>query len=312
MEYIELTVSTSTEGTEIVSEVFMKLGATGTQIIDRNDVPDEDKPKNNWELIDKTVKENMPQAPEVKAWFEKDDTLFEKISLLKQNLSALLSQDTEAMLGTLSLNETEVQQTDWSENWKKYYKPFRAGKHLVIKPTWEKFDKKEDDLIIEIDPGMAFGTGTHETTKMCIELIEKYYTAGNILDIGTGSGILAIAAAKLGAKDITAVDIDKDAVQVAIENVALNHLSDTIVVKEGDLVQGIDQTFDFAVANILAPIIIMLLNPLKKHLKKDALFICSGIINDKEQDVLDALEREHYKVLEVLRMGDWTAIVSRI
>jgi len=210
-------------------------------------------------------------------------------------------------MGDLSLTLQGVKEEDWAENWKQYYKPFRLGDHMVVKPTWEPWDTQEGDLIIEIDPGMAFGTGTHETTAMCVGLIEKYYRGGTLLDVGTGSGILAIAAARLGAKGIVAVDIDPDAVRVAKENVEHNGLSSAIDVREGDLLQGLSQRFDFAVANILAPVICMLAAPLKNHLMPGGRFICSGIIAEAEADVNAALLSAGYVIDEIQHKGDWVA-----
>ena len=210
-------------------------------------------------------------------------------------------------MGTLDVTMQGVKEEDWAENWKQYYKPFRIGAHMVVKPTWEPWDAQPGDLIIEIDPGMAFGTGTHETTAMCVGLIEKYYRGGTLLDVGTGSGILAIAAARLGAEGIVAVDIDPDAVRVAKENVAHNGLENAIDVRKGDLLQGLSQQFDFAVANILAPVICMLAAPLKKHLTPGGVFVCSGIIAEAEQDVHDALLKAGYAIDEVQHKGDWVA-----
>ena len=311
MDYIELTISTTTAGSEAVSELLMNLGAAGTQIIDRADLPDPDKPGKNWELMDRALIDETPEDVRVKAWFPLDEQARKTLGLVQEKLAVMKQEDTQGAFGALTLSSDDVHEQDWSECWKQYYKPFRAGKRLVIKPTWENWDTQPDDLIIELDPGMAFGTGTHETTAMCITLIEKYYAGGRLLDVGTGSGILAIAAARLGAKDVVAVDIDPDAVRVAEENVAHNGLSDCIAVREGDLLQGLNETFDFAVANILAPVICMLAAPLKNHLKKNGLFICSGIINEAEQDVLNALNDAGYTVLEVIHKNDWVAVAAR-
>lgn len=311
MDYLELTVSTTHFGAEAISNILMEQGAQGTQIIDRADLPDPDKPGKNWELMDRALIDSAPVDVRVKAWFPADETVRQTLAALNANLDMLREADTEHLFGELTLSSDEVQEKDWSECWKQYYKPFRAGEHLVIKPTWETWDAQEGDLIIELDPGMAFGTGTHETTAMCITLIEKYYAGGKLLDVGTGSGILAIAAARLGATDTVAVDIDPDAVRVAQENVEHNGFSSVISVREGDLLQGLNEVFDFAVANILAPVICMLAAPLKNHLKPGSLFICSGIISEAENDVLAALAAAGYTVLEVIHKGDWVAIASR-
>lgn len=309
MEYTEVTVSTNTQGSELISDLFLRLGSAGTQILDRADLPDPDKPTANWELMDQSVIDAMPEDVQVKAWFD-EETLQNILPTLREELSALKSHVLS--YGALSLSLQGVKEEDWSENWKQYYKPFRIGQHMVVKPTWEDFDLQEDDLLIEIDPGMAFGTGTHETTSMCVTLIEKYYHSGSLLDVGTGSGILAIAAARLGAQDIYAVDIDPDAVRVARENVEHNGLEHVIDVQQGDLLQGLNRPFDFAVANILAPVICMLAAPLKKHLNPGGRFVCSGIIKEAENDVLEALNAAGYIIDETCHQGDWVAFACHI
>ncbi len=307
-EYTEVTVSTTTQGSEIVSDLFLRLGAAGTQILDRADLPDPAKPTAHWELMDQSVIDAMPEDVQVKAWFE-EDALQSILPPLREQLALLKEQSG---LGTLALSMQGVKEEDWAENWKQYYKPFRIGEHMVVKPTWEPWEEQPGDLIIEIDPGMAFGTGSHETTAMCVQMIEKYYGGGSLLDVGTGSGILAIAAARLGAKDIVAVDIDPDAVRVAKENVAHNGLDGCIDVRVGDLLQGLDRQFDFAVANILAPVICMLAAPLKNHLRKNGRFVCSGIIAEAKDEVEAALLAAGYIIDETKRQGDWIAFSCHI
>lgn len=309
MEYTEVTISTVTQGAEVISDLLMHLGAAGTQILDRADLPDPAKPTANWELMDQSVIDAMPEDVQVKAWFD-EDTLKTALPVLREEIASLKSHTPP--FGELSISLQDVKEEDWSENWKQYYKPFRIGKHMVVKPTWEDFDLLPDDLLIEIDPGMAFGTGTHETTAICVTLIEKYYKGGSLLDVGTGSGILAIAAARLGAQDIYAVDIDPDAVRVARENVEHNGLEKVIDVQQGDLLQGLSRTFDFAVANILAPVICMLAAPLKKHLSENGIFVCSGIIKEAEDDVRQALDNAGYIIDEVCHQGDWVAFACHI
>ena len=307
MDWIEITISTNTAGADIVSEALLRQGAVGTQIIDRSDVPDPDKPNGYWELIDPKMIEEMPEDVQVKAWFENVEALRGLENILKA-LPDMAGFD----LGALTVSRQGVKEQDWSECWKQYYKPFRAGKRLVIKPSWENWEKQPGDLIIELDPGMAFGTGTHETTAMCVELIEKHYRGGKVLDVGTGSGILAIAAARLGATDVLGVDIDPMAVRVARENVEKNGLSAVIDIREGDLVAGLgDVRCDFAVANILADVIALLAGPLKKHLVPGAQFVCSGILKEREDDVKAVLEKNGYRLFDRLQKGDWVALAAR-
>ena len=217
-------------------------------------------------------------------------------------------------LGTLEIGTVNVHDEDWSEVWKKFYKPFRAGKRLVVKPTWELYDAQENDLVMEIDPGMAFGSGTHETTGMCLELLEEVMLGQpveTVIDVGTGSGILAIGAAMLGAKDVLAIDIDPTAVKVAKENVEHNNLQDVIRAVEGNLLESTDGVCQVCVANIIADVICMFAKPLIPHIVEGGLFICSGIIKEREQDVVNALTEANYTILEIRRKGEWVAMLSR-
>lgn len=309
MQWCEAMVHTTTEGSDIVSEALMRLGAAGTEIVDRSDVPDPTKPGVYWELYDPKLTESMPEDVLVKGWFEQNEHTHDVLQAVRQRLAELSREDFGIVMGSLALEMQSVADEDWSENWKKYYKPFRIGTHLVVKPTWEPYAPEPDDLIIELDPGMAFGTGTHETTNMCMQLLEKHLSDGmRVMDVGTGSGILAIAAAKLGAKDVLAIDIDPDAVKVARENVVLNKVDGRVRVVKGDLVKGEAMPCELAVANIVADAICMLAGPLTRHLVRGGLLICSGIIREREQDVLAAAKAAGYQVADRLEKGEWVAL----
>ncbi len=306
MDWIEISITTNTEGADIVSEALMRAGAKGTQIIDRADVPDPSKPSGYWELIDPALIEQMPEEVIVKAWFQ-DAAQIAPIAESLAQLPALAGFD----LGGLMLSSNAVLEKDWAEYWKRFYKPFRIGSHLVVRPTWEEYQAQEQDVVIDLDPGLAFGTGTHETTALCAELIEQYYTGGTVLDVGTGSGILAIAAARLGADDVLAIDIDPLAVRTARENVEKNRLNDKITVRQGDLLEGAMGPYNFAVANILADVIIMLSDPLRRALKPGGIFVCSGIIRDREEDVRQALLQNDYRIIDTRHRGEWVAFAAR-
>ena len=312
MQWCEAVVHTTTEGSDIVSEALIRLGAAGTEIVDRADVPDPTKPGVYWELYDPGMLEGMPEDVLVKGWFEQNEHTHDVIRSVRQRLSELSRKDIGINMGALSLEMRSVADEDWSENWKKYYKPFRVGTRLLVKPTWEPYVPDEGDLIIELDPGMAFGTGTHETTNMCMRLLEKHLAEGmRVMDVGTGSGILAIAAAKLGAGEVLAIDIDPDAVKVAGENVALNKEQARVRVAAGDLVSGAAMPCDLAVANIVADAICMLAGPLTRHLTRGGLLVCSGIIREREPDVLDAARAAGYRVADRLEQGEWVALCLR-
>lgn len=308
MEWCEAIVHTTTEGSDMVSDLLMRLGATGTEIVDRADVPDPNQPGVYWELYDKKMLEQMPEDVLVKGWFEQNEHIRELMMNLRHELEAMKA-DGSVDFGAMTLDMQDVKDEDWSENWKKYYKPFRVGAHLVVKPTWEPYAAKSDDLVIELDPGMAFGTGTHETTNMCMQMVEKHLTPGmRVMDVGTGSGILAIAAAKLNAGEVLAIDIDPDAVKVAKENVTLNGVGDKVRVVVGDLVKSEAMPCELAVANIVADAICMLAAPLTRHLVKDGLLICSGIIRERENDVLKAADEAGYSRIDRIEKGEWVAL----
>lgn len=311
MQWCEAVVHTTTLGSDLVSDELMALGAAGTEIVDRADVPDPREAGVYWELYDPQMVEAMPEDVLVKGWFELNERTADVMGLVRERLAALKAGACVDM-GTLALELQNVADEDWSENWKKYYKPFRIGSHLVVKPTWEPYEAQPGDQMIELDPGMAFGTGTHETTHMCMQLLEKHLRPGmRVMDVGTGSGILAIAAARLGASDVLAIDIDPNAVKVAKENVALNGVESRVRVVEGDLCKSEAIPCDLAVANIVADAICMLAGPLTRHLQKGRLLICSGIIREREQDVRDAAAQAGYTLFDRVEMGEWVALALK-
>ena len=236
MDWMEAVVHTTTMGADVVSEVLMNAGAVGTSIEDRYDVTSSKKEDGMWDMIDEEVLAKMSEDVLVRAYFKNDASVQETLLLVREKLGELKRLDMGFDIGSLTLEHQNVQEQDWAENWKKYYKPFRAGEHLVIKPSWEGYEEKPGDLVLELDPGMAFGTGTHETTFMCMEQLEKYVTPGcKAIDVGCGSGILALGAAKLGASDVLAIDLEELAVKVAAENTVKNGLDDRVRVVHGDL-----------------------------------------------------------------------------
>ena len=266
-----------------------------------------------WDMIDEEVLAKMSEDVLVKAYFKNDASVQETLLLVREKLGELKRLDMGFDIGSLTLEHQNVQEQDWAENWKKYYKPFRAGEHLVIKPSWETYEEKEGDLVLELDPGMAFGTGTHETTFMCMEQLEKYVTPGcKAIDVGCGSGILALAAAKLGASDVLAIDLDELAVKVAAENTKKNGLSDVVRVKHGDLLENSEEQADVIVANIIADVICFLCGPAKKHLLPGGVFICSGIIREREDDVQRALAQAGYTVCNRLAKGEWVCLAATL
>ena len=313
MDWLEAVVHTTTMGADIVSEVLINAGALGTSIEDRYDVTSSKKEDGMWDMIDEEVLAKMSEDVLVKAYFKNDANVKETMLLVGEKLREIGRIDMGFDMGSLELEHQNVQEQDWAENWKKYYKPFRAGERLVIKPSWEPYEEKEGDLVLELDPGMAFGTGTHETTFMCMEQLEKYVTPGcKAIDVGCGSGILALAAAKLGAGDVLAIDLDELAVKVAAENTEKNGLSGVVRVKHGDLLKNENEQADVIVANIIADVICFLCGPAKKHLLPGGTFICSGIIREREDDVQQALAAAGYTVCSRLAKGSWVCLAAKL
>lgn len=312
MNWIEITVRTNTAGADMVSEQLMRTGAHGTSIEDRNDAPTDDTGPAAWDELDPGVVDAMDQDVLVRGYLPQDARAPERVSALRQTLAGLDAARIGFDAGPLTVAVENVREEDWAENWKQYYKPFRVGERLVVKPVWEAFALRPDDLLIEIDPGMAFGNGTHETTAMCMALLERVLSSGDaVLDVGTGSGILAIAAARLGAQSVLAVDIDPVAVRVAQENIDRNGVGKTVTAQVGDLLAGVSLVADVVVANIIADVVIRLAGAVRTHLKPGGTFVCSGIIREREADVVQALVDAGFTVAETVREGEWVAIAAK-
>ena len=312
MDWLEVTVRTNTAGADMISELLISAGAKGTSIEDRFDAFSEPTDATQWDLIDPSVIEKMDEDTLVHAYFPAETTSRETIESLRARLAALTPEWLGFDAGKRALEIANVREEDWAENWKKYYKPFRVGRHLVVRPVWEKYEPQAGDKIISIDPGMAFGNGTHETTSMCLGLVEDYIKPGDtVLDVGTGSGILAIASVLMGAQSALGIDLDPVAVRVANENIERNGLSGRVHAQVGDLVKGIDTQADVVFANIIADAVILLSRAVRAHMKPGGVFICSGIILEREQDVLDALAEAGFTVDRIEHRGEWSAIAAR-
>ena len=337
MKWIKLSLSTTVEAEDLVTAVLDEMGIEGVQIEDKVQLSEEDKKKMFIDILP----ELPPDDGEAVLSFYVDcDTDIEELKRsITENVS-LYSDDYN--LGSLEFEVSETEDTDWINNWKQYFKPFRADEGIVIKPTWtdvnELPDHDESDLIIEIDPGTAFGTGAHETTKLCIKALKKYLKSGDkLLDVGCGSGILSIVGMKLGAECALGVDVDDNATHTSVENAEINAIkSEYLDLKEGvhgslidiqkDHIRfftgnvleddnlckqtGFDR-FDVVVANILADIIIPLSGVTSNYMRKGAIFISSGIINTKEEAVREALLKNDFDIMEVIHMNDWVAFVAR-
>lgn len=311
MNWNEISVSTTTLAVEIISNIFIESGSKGVMIEDPSDFHLQGQDPLAWDYMEKEVFDFGHEDVRVIGYFSSEEDINEKISEIEKRLDYVKSLDLDT--GSLEIFKKEVKQENWENEWKKYFNVQKVSKSIVIKPSWEEYSAKEGEKIIDIDPGMAFGTGTHETTRMCINAIEKYMKKGDsLIDIGCGSGILSIAAAHLGAEKVIAVDLDKLAVKVSKENVDLNGFSNIIDVRYGDLTDVIEEKADVIVANIIADIIAKLSENIADFMKEGAYFISSGIINDKKDFVITKLKENNFDVIEENNDGEWNCIVCRV
>ncbi len=310
MEWLAYTVLTTTEASDMVSNLLIEAGSRGVMIEDKNDVKLNQRPEGQWDIIDEEIARKMGDDVKVTGYYPVDERIADTVRHIEAELSRLRALDLHFDAGKLTSETNAVDEEDWAESWKKSYKPFRLGSHMVVKPGWERFDALPDDKIIEIDPGMAFGTGTHETTGLCVELVEEIVKPGmDVIDIGTGTGILAIAAAHMGAR-VLATDLDPIAVKVAGENIRKNGFDGVIRTRAGDLLEAVSETADVVVANIIADVIRMLAAPVRSHIRPGGKFICSGIARERKAEVVEALEEAGYRNLDVRDRGEWTAIAA--
>ena len=312
MNWTEVTIKTTTEAVEAISNILMEERCGGVMIEDPKDFLFQKKNELDWDYVEEEVFNKSGQdGVLIKTYIPEERNVLELIETVKARMALLPSFGLDIGEGSVSLSN--VNESDWANEWKKYYKPTKVGKKIVVKPSWEEYEKQEGDLIIELDPGMAFGTGTHETTSMFIRELENYVDeTKTVFDIGCGSGILAIAAAQLGAKEVVAGDLDEVAVKVSKENCEINNVSDKVVVKHGSLFEVVDSKADVIVANIIADIIKILAKDVSKFLKDDGVFISSGIILAKIDEVCQALEENGFEIVKVERLGEWSAIVSKL
>jgi len=308
MKWAEISIKTTHEANEIIAEIFHELGATGVVIEDPKLV-NEYRVSGAWDYTDIPEAINT-EVVTVKAYLPVNDELDDKLRAFEKEVDELAGNNIDKGLGDISCSQ--IQEEDWATTWKEFFHPVKVGGIIVIKPSWEEYNASPNDIIIELDPGMAFGTGTHHTTAMCIRELETIITGGmEVFDVGTGSGVLAIVAAKLGATKVTAVDFDPLAARIAQENVDINQVGDIVSVGQGDLLKGVDGKADVIIANIIADIIIQLLDDIPNKLKTGGTMIASGIISDRLGDVTEAVLNHGLIVDKVIEEGNWAAMVIR-
>lgn len=307
MNWAEIQIKTTHKLEELISGILYDVGATGLAIEDPKDILELSQSEISWDFVDPSLTTLDEGQIVIKAYFAED----EELENIIQNIKDLIKQHPMLKESENKLIISFVSEKDWAESWKKHYKPTRIGKNILIKPTWEEVDVDDYTVLVELDPGMAFGTGTHETTIMCAEALEKHVKFGDLVyDIGCGSGILAIIAAKLGAKKVVGVDLDPVCVRVSTENLKINNVEDIVEIKLGDLLEFIQGDANIIVSNIIAEVITEMIPNLRNHLKDKGIFIASGIIIDKISHVENALLGEGFTILEIMKRNEWACIIS--
>lgn len=308
MDWTEIEVVVKNKYENNIVGILYLFDIDGINISDSRDYEEFAKEKPYWVVLDEEdfVKSEFITA---KTYLKNDDELEENLKLLNERISEFEKEYNEKVILKI---DSKIKTEDWANEWKKYYRPTKVGKNFIIKPTWEEYDLSENEVMIELDPGMAFGTGTHETTALCLEALEKLELKDKLVfDIGSGSGILSVGALKLGAKKVEAVDIDILGVEATLDNAKLNKVEDRIIVHHGDLCEKLNSKADVIVANILAHILVKLLGDISKFIKDDGIFVGSGIIDSKYKEVEDALIESNFEILEVNKNKDWVCVIAR-
>ncbi|WP_067727369.1 50S ribosomal protein L11 methyltransferase [Oceanobacillus damuensis] len=310
MQWSEICIHTTNEAIEPISNILHETGASGLVIEDPLDLV-KVHAEEFGEIYDLDPNEYPEEGVRIKAYLPINSFLGETVEQIKQAINNLLIYDID--LGRNDVSLSEVNEEEWATAWKKYYKPVKISQRITITPTWEDYSPvSTDQIIIELDPGMAFGTGTHPTTVLSIQALEEYLTDNNIvIDVGCGSGVLSIAAAKLGAKEVFAYDLDEIAVNSTKLNAKVNQLDKQITVKQNNLLNHVSMKADVIVSNILAEIIVRFIEDAWNNLIEGGYFITSGIIQKKKQLVKQKLEEQGFSIIAVNEMEDWVSIVAR-
>ena len=316
MDWIETAVYTTTQGIEAVTGRLLGLGIDGFVIKDSQDFENflEDK-DGNWDYIDDDLMGLKDCETTVTVYIPDDADAPETLNAIRTEMNALKLCDEQDALGRLEVKLKNIREEDWANNWKQYFKPLCVGEKLLIKPSWESVPANEKRKILEIDPAASFGTGQHNTTQLCLELLEKNIRSGDrLLDLGCGSGILSIAAILLGADSASAVDIDENSVRIASENAGKNNIPKEKykalagnVITDDKLVEEIGGGFDVVCANIVADVLLAMSSIFAKFLKKGGKLVVSGIIEPRRDEVLESIAQNGFELIETRQKDDWVA-----
>lgn len=310
MEWIEVQIHTSHEAIEPITNILNDFGANGVVIKDSLDLTK--KRQTEFGEIYELDKNEFPEnGVFINAYLTNDEHFINKLEKIKRKINNLKTYDI--YLGKNEIKTTKIKEDDWATAWKKYYEPTTITNQVTIVPNWETYEKQnEQEIIVKMDPGMAFGTGTHPTTRLAAQFLEKYLTrSDDIIDVGCGSGILSIISAKLGANHVYAYDLDDVAIKSTQINCSLNDVSNRVTVTKSNLLENIEQKANIIVANILTHILIKLIKDVRKNLPTNGRLILSGIIKKNENDLLDCLNTYGFKVIDRKKEDDWIALVAQ-
>ena len=304
MNWTEIKIRISSDFTEQAADIANMVVPYGIYIEDYTDLEQMSMEIAHIDLIDEDLVARDRQTAFIHIYISPEENPLEAVAYLRERYSAV---GIDNQIETVNVNES-----DWADNWKQYFKPLEIGNRLAICPSWESYENTDNRTVLNIDPGAAFGTGAHDTTRLCLSVLDKYCGDNkSMLDVGSGSGILSISAVLLGCSNAVGVDIDAMAVKVAEQNAVLNNVTDKTQFVCGDLVEKISGKYDIVCANIVADIIISLCDNVTDFMADKGLFICSGIIDTRESDVLQKLDKVGLKVAERFESGGWVALVCR-
>ncbi len=317
MEWTEVNIYTTTEGIELLCSKLGDIGIKGFSIKDAEDFKEFLENKNGqWDYIDDDLMGLSECETCITVYIPTNGQGAEMLIAIKSMLAEMKSADTEGVYGRLEAEMSNIREEDWANNWKQYFKPFKVGEKLVIKPSWEDYDNSDGRIILEIDPASSFGTGKHHTTRLCLEVLEKYLNKGDkLLDMGCGSGILSIGAMLLGAESAVAVDIEENAAATAKENAIKNHISAEKyrtyfgnILTDKKLADEIDDKYDIIAANIVADVLIAMKDSFRRYLRSGGILIVSGIIEERMDEVIDVLLSAGFKGPEPEVREGWAAV----
>lgn len=318
MDWIKTTITTTSEGIDPVSGRLLDLGINGIEISDKDDFTEFlENNRKYWDYVDEELERLKTADTTITFYLIPGTAGLEQLNAVTASMKALSDLDTEKRFGTLEITTENVADEDWSEIWKQYFHPIPVGKKILICPAWEKADENTDRTVFTVNPGMSFGTGSHPSTRFCLEAIEENLKDGDtVLDLGCGSGILSITALLLGANSAVAVDIDSNATDVAYDNLKLNNLpKERYVTYTGDITEDSELReklgkHNIVIANIVADVIIAISPYIKSFMYDDSTFICSGIILERLDEVKSALSDNGFEITQIKQDSDWAAITA--